>query len=210
MLANQYLFLNYIIMAFVSRNRKFTHCFRNKTNNKNHKMACFNKYGTSQGQKNRLTENNPILAYHSLLSSQNQPHVDYEQTLVLQSDLSQQIVPKLQYPLAKFRFGTYGIDFIKHGTISAKFIDSVRLNIARRLKKTARFWIRLCADTPVTARSAETRMGRGKGAISFWQSKVKPGQTFLEFSKLNPRTMQLIFNDLKKKTPLPIKLVMKH
>jgi ribosomal protein L16/L10AE len=58
-----------------------------------------------------------------------------EQTLVFQSNFSQQTPPKLYDPLSKLRFGTYGIDFVKHGTISAKFIDSVRLNIARKLKR---------------------------------------------------------------------------
>jgi large subunit ribosomal protein L16 len=203
-----------------TKNRQFNHCFRNKTKNKNDKMFSNKKLSTSQGQKNLLTRNNPILAYHSQpdlhlieqkveLLLKNVPMIS-EQTLVFQSNFSQQTPPKLYDPLSKLRFGTYGIDFVKHGTISAKFIDSVRLNIARKLKKTARFWIRLCADTPVTARSAETRMGRGKGAIAFWQSRVKPGQTFLEFAKLNPRTMEIIYNDLKKKTPVPIQLVIKH
>lgn len=207
-------------------NRKFNYSFRNKTKNKNDKILGMNhKLFTSQGQKSRYTENNPILAYHAPVLDNSQPlqHIGdsdslfglengnvCQQSLVFQSNLSQQTPPKLYDPYSKLRFGTYGIDFVKHGTISAKFIDSVRLNISRKLKKTARFWIRLCADTPVTARSAETRMGRGKGAIAFWQSRVKPGQTFVEFSKLNPRTMELIFNDLKKKTPVPIKLVMKH
>ena len=203
-----------------TKNRQFTHCFRNKTKNKNDKMFSNKKQCTSQGQKNLFTLNNPMLAYHSMPNLhlieqkvvsllKNAPMVS-EQTLVFQSNRSQQTPPSLYDPLSKLRFGTYGIDFVKHDTISAKFIHSVRLNIARKLKNTARFWIRLCADTPVTARSAETRMGRGKGAIAFWQSRVKPGQTFLEFAKLNPRTMQIIFNDLKKKTPFPIQLVIKH
>jgi hypothetical protein len=46
-----------------------------------------------------------------------------EQTLVFQSNFSVQTPPKLYDPLSKLRFGTYGIDFVKHGTISAKFID---------------------------------------------------------------------------------------
>lgn len=195
-----------------TKNRKFNYSFRNKTKNKNDKMFSYHKLSTCQGQKSRYTENNPILAYHApvLDNSQLQNVTISQQSVVFQSNLSQQMPPKLYDPCSKLRFGNYGIDFVKHGTISAKFIDSVRLNIARKLKKTARFWIRLCADTPVTARSAETRMGRGKGAIAFWQSRVKPGQTFVEFSKLNHRSMELIFNDLKKKTPVPIQLVMKH
>jgi hypothetical protein len=96
------------------------------------------------GTENLLTRNNPILAYHSQpnlhLIEQNielllkWPMIS-EQTLVFQSNFSVQTPPKLYDPLSKLRFGTYGIDFVKHGTISAKFIDSVRLNIARKLKR---------------------------------------------------------------------------
>jgi hypothetical protein len=164
------------------KNRQFNHCFR-KTKNK--MIKCLAIKNSHLRDRKPVDSNNPILAYHTQpnlhlieqkieLLLKNVPLIS-EQTLVFQSNFSQQTPPKLYDPLSKLRFGTYGIDFVKHGTISAKFIDSVRLNIARKLKKTARFWIRLCADTPVTARSAETRMGRGKVLLLLakWLNRVK-------------------------------------
>nr|AOC61506.1 ribosomal protein L16 [Rhexinema sarcinoideum] len=109
--------------------------------------------------------------------------------------------------LDKVRFGTCGFYFCSSGTVSAKFLETIRLEIARKLKKTGRFWIRVCADSPVTARSAETRMGRGKGAISHYEAKVRPGQMFLEFSGISLETIKLIFKKLSKKTPVPVKMV---
>lgn len=107
----------------------------------------------------------------------------------------------------KVRFGSYGIFFSSFGTISTKFIETIRLIIAKKLKKTGRFWIRVTPDTPVTARSAETRMGRGKGAISHYEAKIRPGQIFLEFSGVQEKNVRQIYSELAKKTAIPIKLV---
>jgi large subunit ribosomal protein L16 len=109
--------------------------------------------------------------------------------------------------LELIRFGTCGFYFSHSGTLSSKFIESTRLGVARKLKKSGRFWIRICADTPVTARSAETRMGRGKGAISHYEAKVHAGLMFLEFSGVSEEVVKLIFHELNAKTPIPIKRI---
>lgn len=104
-------------------------------------------------------------------------------------------------------FGQYGICFEQNGTLSAKFIETVRLICARKLKKKGRCWLRICCQTAVTARPAETRMGKGKGTISFWQAKVYTGQMFFEFSGLSQSTLNEIFNKFCKKSPLKLKLI---
>lgn len=107
----------------------------------------------------------------------------------------------------KIRFGQCGLYFCSPGTITAKFIETVRLAISRKLKKAGRFWIRVCPDTPVTARSAETRMGRGKGAISHYEAKVKEGQIFIEFCGVPENSINQIYLGLSKKSPIKLKLI---
>lgn len=109
--------------------------------------------------------------------------------------------------LDKLSFGQWGIYFCNTGTITAKFIEMARLAVAKKLKKSGRFWIRLCPDTPVTARSAETRMGRGKGGISHYSAKIKAGQVFMEFCGVSEENISKIYQELKKKAPIQIKLV---
>ena len=41
-------------------------------------------------------------------------------------------------------------------------------------------WIRIFPDKPVTARPAETRMGKGKGSLDHWVALVKPGRILFE------------------------------
>jgi large subunit ribosomal protein L16 len=41
-------------------------------------------------------------------------------------------------------------------------------------------WIRIFPDKPVTKKPAETRMGKGKGAVEGWVAVVKPGRILYE------------------------------
>ena len=106
----------------------------------------------------------------------------------------------------KLLFGTYGFAFQNHGTLSSAFIDTVRLDLSRGLKKKAKLWLRLCCDTPYSARPVETRMGKGKGAVTGWIAKVKPGQIFFEFSGISKSKATLLLNQMLKKSPYGLKL----
>ena len=103
-------------------------------------------------------------------------------------------------------FGKFTLIFKTHGKLSAKFIQTVRLDITKTVKKKSRFWLRLCADTPVTARPVEARMGKGKGSIQTWEAAVKPGQVCFEFHGLNQIKANQILNALRKKSPSALKL----
>ena len=103
-------------------------------------------------------------------------------------------------------FGTYGFAFQNHGTLSSAFIDTVRLDLSRGLKKKAKLWLRLCCDTAYSARPVETRMGKGKGAVTGWIAKVKPGQIFFEFSGISKTKAILLLNQMLKKSPYGLKL----
>ena len=41
-------------------------------------------------------------------------------------------------------------------------------------------WIRIFPDKPITAKPAETRMGKGKGSLDHWVAVVKPGRILFE------------------------------
>jgi large subunit ribosomal protein L16 len=104
-------------------------------------------------------------------------------------------------------FGNFGIAFETHGKLTSKFVKTVHLDIAKTLKKKSKVWLRLCCDTPVTARPVETRMGKGKGAISYWEAKVSPGQMLFEFSGITKHGVMGILKSLQQKSPLRLRLV---
>ena len=48
------------------------------------------------------------------------------------------------------------------------------------MKRQGRVWIRMFPDVPVSAKPAEVRMGKGKGAPDHWVARVKPGRIMFE------------------------------
>ena len=79
-------------------------------------------------------------------------------------------------------FGTYGLKAIEPGWITARQIEASRIVISRVVRKIGKMWIRIFPDKPVTARPAETRMGKGKGALDHWVAVIKPGHVLFEIA----------------------------
>ena len=48
------------------------------------------------------------------------------------------------------------------------------------MKRSGKLWIRIFPDKPITKRAAESRMGKGKGAVEYWAAVVKPGRVMFE------------------------------
>ncbi len=78
------------------------------------------------------------------------------------------------------KFGKYGLKALESGKITAKTIEAVRRTITRKFKKSGKIWIKIFPDIPVTQKPLEVRMGKGKGAPSFWIFRVQAGQILFE------------------------------
>ncbi len=78
--------------------------------------------------------------------------------------------------------GEYGLQALEPGWISSRQIEAIRRSIVRQMKRRGKYWIRIFPDKPVTAKPAETRMGKGKGAVDHWVAVVKPGRVIFEVS----------------------------
>lgn len=78
--------------------------------------------------------------------------------------------------------GEYGIQALEPGWINSRQIEAIRRTIVRRMKRRGKYWIRIFPDKPVTAKPAETRMGKGKGSVDHWVAVVKPGRIIFEIS----------------------------
>jgi large subunit ribosomal protein L16 len=48
------------------------------------------------------------------------------------------------------------------------------------MRRSGKVWIRIFPDKSVTAKPAETRMGKGKGSVEKWVAVVKPGRIMFE------------------------------
>ena len=82
----------------------------------------------------------------------------------------------------KVSYGEYGIQALEAGMITSNQIESARIAMTRHVKRGGKVWIKLFPEKPVTKKPAETRMGKGKGAVEFWVAPVKPGRIMFEMS----------------------------
>ncbi|MCD4777077.1 MAG: 50S ribosomal protein L16 [Candidatus Aegiribacteria sp.] len=77
-------------------------------------------------------------------------------------------------------FGEYGLQALEPGWITSAQIESARVAMTRHVKRGGKVWIRVFPDKPVTSTPAETRMGKGKGAVDHWVAVIKPGRVMFE------------------------------
>ncbi len=82
-------------------------------------------------------------------------------------------------------FGEFGLQALEPGWVTARQIEAARRALVRYMRRRGKVWIRIFPDKPVTQKPAETRMGKGKGAVDHWVAVVKPGRILFELSGLN-------------------------
>jgi large subunit ribosomal protein L16 len=81
---------------------------------------------------------------------------------------------------ATVAFGDYGLQALEPAWVTARQIEAARRAVVRHVRRRGKYWIRIFPDKPVTAKPAETRMGKGKGAVDHYVAVVKPGRIMLE------------------------------
>jgi len=86
----------------------------------------------------------------------------------------------LAYRGSSVSFGEYGLQALEPGWITNRQIEAARVAITRHVKRGGKIWIRVFPDKPLTAKPAETRMGKGKGNPEGWVAVVKPGRVMFE------------------------------
>jgi large subunit ribosomal protein L16 len=79
-------------------------------------------------------------------------------------------------------FGDYGLISLEGKWITNRQIEAGRIALTRHIKRGGKVWIRVFPDKPFTKKPAETRMGKGKGAVEYWVAVVKPGSVLYEIS----------------------------
>ncbi len=104
-------------------------------------------------------------------------------------------------------FGTYGIKAMECGWITNRQIEAARVAITRTVKRGGKLWIRIFPDKPLTAKPAETRMGKGKGNPEHWVAVVKPGRILFELEGVSPELARKAMSRAIYKLPLRAKYV---
>ena len=103
--------------------------------------------------------------------------------------------------------GQYGLQTTEAGLITTNQIESARVAMTRYIKRGGKVWIKIFPDKPITKKPAETRMGKGKGAVEYWVAPVKPGRVMFEIAGVSEETAREALRLASMKLPVKCKFV---
>ena len=107
-------------------------------------------------------------------------------------------------------FGSFGIKSMDESFITSRQIEAARIAVTRYMKREGKVWIRIFPDKPITAKPAEVRMGKGKGAPSHWVATVRPGRMLFECDGVPVAVAQEAMRLAAQKLPVKTKFVVRR
>jgi ribosomal protein L16/L10AE len=116
----------------------------------------------------------------------------------------------LGYKLPELMFGDFSFMLLKSYNIEYIYL----YNFKRSLKKYYNFkkssskkvWLFLHKNYPLTKKSKNSRMGKGKGALARYCSRILKNHNLFEFSGFNLKELFFLKKIFKKKVNIPIKI----
>jgi large subunit ribosomal protein L16 len=77
----------------------------------------------------------------------------------------------------------------------------------RNIKRRGKVWIRIFPDKPYTKRGAESRMGKGKGAVEYYVAVILPGRILFEMAGIDEALAKEALTLAAAKLPIRTKFV---
>ena len=103
--------------------------------------------------------------------------------------------------------GEFGLQALEPAWITNRQIEAARIAMTRYIKRGGQVWIKIFPDKPVTAKPAETRMGKGKGAVEKWVMNIKPGRIIYEMGSVDEALARSALALAQSKLPFKTKIV---
>lgn len=107
-------------------------------------------------------------------------------------------------------YGTYALKSKQNGYLNSSQLNTLKLQLAKGTKKIGHYWIRVFPHFATTAKPLEVRMGKGKGYINFWISKIKIGSVLCELSGLSFIQASNLLKKISLKLPVNTLLIKKY
>lgn len=104
-------------------------------------------------------------------------------------------------------FGDFGLQSTEKGKLTSRQIEAARIAINRYIRRGGNLYIRIFPHKPITKRPAETRMGKGKGAVEYYVAPVKDGTMLYEIKGVTEEQAREAFRLASHKLPVKCKFV---
>jgi len=110
---------------------------------------------------------------------------------------------------SQIAFGDFGLKTLQPGWLTSRQIEASRIAVTRHMKRQGKVWIRVFPDKPITAKPAEVRMGKGKGAPSHWVAVIRPGRILFECEGIDKASAKEAMRLAAQKLPVKCKFVVR-
>ena len=114
------------------------------------------------------------------------------------------------YKGAAIAFGEYGLQALENCWLTNIQIEAARVALTRHLQRGGRVWIRIFPDKAVTKKAAETRMGKGKGALDHWVAVIKRGRMLCEIEGTPESVAKEAMRLAAHKLPMKTRFMARH
>jgi len=102
-----------------------------------------------------------------------------------------------------------GLKSVETLRITSRQIEAVRQCINRELGRRGKIWVNIFPHIPVTSKPTENRMGKGKGAVSYWCVPVKIGTILFEITGVPLLKARQALIKGSNKLPIKTRIVLK-
>jgi len=97
----------------------------------------------------------------------------------------------------------------ENGILTAAQLSSANLTIKRKIKEGLIFLTRVFPHIPVTKRSPEMPLGKGKSSISYWATSIKAGTIIFELESNEIIITKTALLAASKKLPIKTQIINK-
>lgn len=111
-------------------------------------------------------------------------------------------LPRVDSFSYNLKFGSIGLLSLESSFLTFHQLEASRKVISRMIKRKGQVWIRVFPDYQFTAKPISVRMGRGKGKVDLWTSRVCKGKILFEIDGVLPSVAKKALLAAKKKLPL--------
>ena len=107
----------------------------------------------------------------------------------------------------RISFGDFGLMATEHGWLSAREIEAGRVSATHMMGTEGRLYIRVFPHKAISAKPAETRMGKGKGEPEYYAAVIKPGTVLFEVTGVNEDFAKTVLNNVAHKMSIRTKFM---
>lgn len=104
-------------------------------------------------------------------------------------------------------FGSFGLKALTPARITSNQIEAARRALSRAGGKSAKVWVRIFPDRPITQKAAEVGMGSGKGDVAGYVTEVRPGRIIFEIDGTTEEIAREALRKAGTKLPVNVKIV---